>query len=213
MSGFLVGMRRRLISAPMLSWYRRLLPPMSDTEREAIEAGTVWWDGDLFSGRPDWDKLRTLKRPELSAPERAFLDGPTEELCRMLDDWKITQEGDLPRDVWRFIKDKGFLGMIIPKEYGGLGFSALAHSSIVMKISSRSLTTPCRASTTRVIAPRSPPTRAGRAGCCLPMRRGSALPRSAGTASSWPKSRASRRRVAPARRPAGASSSRSSAWW
>jgi acyl-CoA dehydrogenase len=140
MSGFITGLRRQLISAPLLGWYRKVLPPMSSTEREAIEAGTVWWDAELFSGRPDWTKLRTLARPTLSAAEQAFLDGPTEELCRMLDDWKVTQDGDLPREVWRFIKDKGFLGMIIPQEYGGLGFSALAHSSIVMKISSRSLT-------------------------------------------------------------------------
>jgi acyl-CoA dehydrogenase len=140
MSGFLIGLRRRLISAPLLGWYRKVLPPMSSTEREAIEAGTVWWDADLFSGKPDWQKLRTLQRPTLSAAEQAFLDGPTEELCRMLDDWKITQDGDLPREVWRFIKEAGFLGMIIPKDYGGLGFSALAHSTIVMKISSRSLT-------------------------------------------------------------------------
>ena len=141
MSGFFVGLRKRLISAPALSWYRKVLPPMSDTERDAIEAGTVWWDAELFSGRPDWEKLRGLSRPTLSAEEQAFLDGPTEELCHMLDDWQITHElGDLPQDIWSFIKDKGFLGMIIPKEYGGLGFSALAHSEIVMKISSRSLT-------------------------------------------------------------------------
>lgn len=141
MSGFFVGLRKRLISAPALSWYRKVLPPMSDTERDAIEAGTVWWDAELFSGRPDWEKLRSLSRPTLSPEEQAFVDGPTEELCRMLDDWQITHElGDLPQDIWSFIKDKGFLGMIIPKDYGGLGFSALAHSEVVMKISSRSLT-------------------------------------------------------------------------
>jgi acyl-CoA dehydrogenase len=141
MSGVIVSLRRRLISAPLLGWYRKVLPPMSETEREAIEAGTVWWDAELLSGRPDWAKLRQLERPTLSAAEQTFLDGPTEELCRMLDDWQITQElGDLPPEVWRFIKEKGFLGMIIPKAHGGLGFSALAHSTIVMKISSRSLT-------------------------------------------------------------------------
>ncbi|MPY73806.1 MAG: acyl-CoA dehydrogenase [Alphaproteobacteria bacterium] len=140
MSGLVVGLRRRLVSAPLLGWYRKVLPAMSSTEREAIEAGTVWWDGDLFSGRPDWEKLRRLARPALSAAEQAFLDGPVDELCRMLDEWKITENGDMPREVWRFIKDKGFFGMIIPKEHGGLGFSALAHSSVVMKISSRSLT-------------------------------------------------------------------------
>jgi acyl-CoA dehydrogenase len=102
----MTGLRRQLISAPMLGWYRKVLPPMSSTEREAIEAGTVWWDAELFSGRPDWKKLRTLARPTLSAAEQAFLDGPTDELCRMLDDWKVTQDGDLPREVWRFIKEK-----------------------------------------------------------------------------------------------------------
>ncbi len=140
MSGFFIGLRKRTISAPLLSWYRKVLPPMSNTEREAIEAGTVWWDADLFSGRPDWEKLRALPRPTLSAEEQAFVDGPTDALCRMLDDWQITRDGDLPPEVWRFIKEKGFLGMIIPKEHGGLGFSALAHSTIVMKISTRSLT-------------------------------------------------------------------------
>ncbi len=140
MGGFVVGLRRRLISAPLLGWYRKVLPPMSATEREAIEAGTVWWDAALFSGKPDWESLRKLERPALSAAEQAFLDGPTDALCRMIDDWKVNESGDLAPEVWRFIKDKGFLGMIIPKEHGGLGFSALAHSSVVMKISSRSLT-------------------------------------------------------------------------
>src|SRR5438128_10408634 len=95
---------------------------MSQTEKEAIDAGTVWWDGDLFSGRPDFDKLLAVPEPRLSAEEQAFLDGPVEELCAMCDDWEITHElQDLPAHVWQFIKDKGFLGMIIPKKYGGPG--------------------------------------------------------------------------------------------
>ena len=122
-----------------LALYRRILPDMSQTEREAIDAGTVWWDADLFSGRPDWDKLLAVRAPRLSPEEQAFLDGPVEELCAMCDDWQITHElQDLPPHVWQYIKDKGFLGMIIPKKYGGLEFSALAHSAVVMKLSTRS---------------------------------------------------------------------------
>jgi len=134
------ALRRSLISDRVLPLLRKALPPMSQTEKEALDAGTVWWDGDLFSGRPDWDKLHAMALPQLSAEEQAFLDGPVEQLCQMLDDWHITEERrDLPPDVWQFIKDNGFFGMIIPKSYGGLEFSALAHSSVVMKVSSRSV--------------------------------------------------------------------------
>jgi acyl-CoA dehydrogenase len=132
-------LRRLVFSNHVLALYRRILPDMSPTEKEAIDAGTVWWDADLFSGRPDWNKLIATPAPRLSAEEQAFLDGPVEELCAMCDDWQITHEHqDLPPHVWQFIKDKGFLGMIIPKDYGGLGFSALAHSAVVMKLSTRS---------------------------------------------------------------------------
>jgi acyl-CoA dehydrogenase len=128
-----------LITDRILAIYRRILPDMSPTEKEAIDAGTVWWDGDLFSGRPDWNKLLATPAPRLSAEEQAFLDGPVEELCAMCDDWEITHERyDLPPHVWQFIKDKGFLGMIIPKKFGGMGFSALAHSAVITKLSSRS---------------------------------------------------------------------------
>jgi acyl-CoA dehydrogenase len=134
-------LRRMLVSDPLLGWFKRVLPQVSQTEQEALDAGTVWWDGDLFSGRPDWSKLLAMPRPALSAEERAFLDGPVEELCRMVDEWKVTHElSDLPPEVWQFIKDQGFLGMIIPKQYGGMGFSALAHSEVVMKLASRSPT-------------------------------------------------------------------------
>ena len=133
------GIRRTVVTNHILSIYRRILPDMSQTEKEAIDAGTVWWDGDLFSGRPDWDKLLATPAPRLSAEEQAFVDGPVEELCAMCNDWEITHERyDLPPRVWQFIKDKGFLGMIIPKKYGGMGFSALAHSAVVTKLSSRS---------------------------------------------------------------------------
>ena len=131
--------RRALISNRLLKVFRKILPQISQTEQEALDAGTVWWDGDLFSGKPDWNKLLAYPKPKLSTEEKAFLAGPTEELCAMLDEWHITRElNDLPPHVWQFIKDNGFFGMIIPKQYGGLGFSTLAHSEVVMKISSRS---------------------------------------------------------------------------
>jgi acyl-CoA dehydrogenase len=125
----------------MFSTYKKLLPQMSSTEQEALEAGTVWWDGDLFSGKPDWNKWLAVPRATLSAEEQAFIAGPTNELCSMLNEWNVTHEAhDLPPNVWQFIKDNGFLGMIIPKEYGGKGFSAYGHSQVVMKISTRSST-------------------------------------------------------------------------
>ncbi|HZP86445.1 MAG TPA: acyl-CoA dehydrogenase [Burkholderiales bacterium] len=134
-------LRRALLSDPLLAWFRRVLPQVSQTEQEALDAGTVWWDGELFSGNPDWNRLLGLPRPTLTAEEQAFLDGPVERLCAMVDEWKVSQElNDLPPHVWQFIKDNGFLGMIIPKQYGGLGFSALAHSEVVMKLASRSPT-------------------------------------------------------------------------
>ncbi|MDQ2696470.1 MAG: acyl-CoA dehydrogenase family protein, partial [Pseudomonadota bacterium] len=139
MTDLFTPLRRRLISKPLLKAYRRLLPPLSNTERQALEAGTVGWDGELFSGRPGWNSFLAAPRPQLAAGEQAFLDGPVEELCRMLDDWRINEEfKDLPPEAWRLIRDKGFLGLIIPREYGGLGFSALAHSAVVMKLASRS---------------------------------------------------------------------------
>jgi acyl-CoA dehydrogenase len=136
---FVPPIRRTLVSNPLLRVFQRILPDMSPTEKEAIDAGTVWWDGDLFSGAPDWDKLLAIPEARLSEEEQAFLDGPVDTLCALCDDWEITHERqDLPPEVWQFIKAQGFLGMIIPKQYGGLGFSALAHSAVVTKLSSRS---------------------------------------------------------------------------
>jgi acyl-CoA dehydrogenase len=136
---FVPPIRRALVSNPLLRLFRRILPDMSSTEKEAIDAGSVWWDADLFSGAPDWNKLLATPEPQLSEEEQAFLDGPVETLCALCDDWEVTHERqDLPPQVWQFIKDQGFLGMIIPKQYGGLGFSALAHSAVVTKLSSRS---------------------------------------------------------------------------
>ncbi len=132
--------RRDWITKPIFRWAQRVLPHLSDTEREAIEAGDVWWDADLFSGDPDWTKLLAFPPATLSAEEQAFLDGPVDELCRMLDDWHINWElRDLPPQVWDFLKSRKFFAMIIPKQYGGLGFSAYAHSEVIRKISTRSI--------------------------------------------------------------------------
>lgn len=132
--------RRDFLTRPLFAWYRKRIPPMSDTEREAIEAGTVWWDAALFTGKPDWPVLMNAPKAALSAEEEAFLAGPAEQLCAMLDDWRIQHEWrDLPPEVWDFIKTNRFFGMIIPKSYGGLGFSAQAHSAVVSKISTRSI--------------------------------------------------------------------------
>ncbi len=134
-------LRRGLIGDPLLHWFRKALPQVSQTEQEALDAGTVWWDAELFSGNPDWHRLLATRKPHLNADEQAFLDGPVEELCRMCDDWKISYElNDLPPEVWQFIRDKGFLGMIIPRQYGGLGFSAFAHSQVVQKLATRNAT-------------------------------------------------------------------------
>jgi len=147
----LPALRRRLLSDPVLAVYRRILPDMSATEKEAIDAGTVWWDADLFSGRPDWERLLATPAPRLTAEEQAFVDGPVEEACAMANDWEVTHERyDLPPHLWQFLKDKGFFGMIIPKQYGGLGFSALAHSEVVTKLSSR-----CNALAVTVMVPNS----------------------------------------------------------
>ncbi|SEE20460.1 acyl-CoA dehydrogenase [Bradyrhizobium erythrophlei] len=136
-----MSFRRDYLSKPIFSWARGVLPTMSDTEREALEAGDVWWDADLFTGNPDWSKLLAFAPAKLTDEENAFLHGPVDELCAMLDEWKINWEWrDLPPEVWAFIKAKKFFGMIIPKEFGGLGFSPYAHSEVVRKISSRSLT-------------------------------------------------------------------------
>ncbi len=133
--------RKGLITAPFLKVYKRMLPSMSQTEREALEAGTVWWDGQLFSGKPDWTKLQAAKVPTLTAEEQAFIDGPCEELCRMIDDFDIThRRGDMPKEIWDFLKTRGFFAMIIQKKYGGLEFSAYAHSCVLVKLSSRSTT-------------------------------------------------------------------------
>jgi acyl-CoA dehydrogenase len=130
--------RRKVFTGPVFKWFQRTLPPMSQTEREAIDAGTVWWDGELFSGRPDWRTLLAYPAPKLTEEEQAFIDGPTEALCAMVSDWQIGQDMDLPPEAWQHIKTHGFFALIIPKEYGGKGFSAHAHSQVAMKLATRS---------------------------------------------------------------------------
>ncbi|MEO8999530.1 MAG: acyl-CoA dehydrogenase [Rhodanobacter sp.] len=137
----LVDFRRRQISAPLLKLFAKVTPKLSETEQTALEAGTVGFEGELFSGKPDWHELLKQPKPELSVEEQAFLDGPVEELCGMIDDWQITHElADLPPNVWEFIKKNRFFGMIIPKQYGGLQFSALAHSAVLQKLATMSAT-------------------------------------------------------------------------
>ncbi len=129
------------ITKPLLDFYTKILPPLSDTERTALEAGTVGFEGELFSGRPKWKALLSQPKPELTAEEKAFLDGPCEELCKMVNDWEITHvRADLPPEIWEFVKKNKFFGMIIPKEYGGLGFSALANHKVIQKLASVSST-------------------------------------------------------------------------
>jgi acyl-CoA dehydrogenase len=147
-------LRKVLLTRPFMRAYLKLLPKMSQTEKEALEAGTVWWDGELFTGAPDWRKLMSAQRPQLSSAESEFLAGPCEELCRMLDEWHITHErGDMPPEVWEFLKTRGFFAMIIPKRYGGLEFSAYAHSCVLAKISSRSATCSSNAAVPNSLGP------------------------------------------------------------
>jgi len=144
-------LRRALVSDRLLAMFRKVMPPMSQTESDAINAGTVWWDAELFSGKPHWQKLLALPAPALTAEERAFLENETEQLCAMSNDWEQTHHHyDMPPEVWQFIKDKGFLGMIIPKRYGGKEFSAYMHSEVIMKLSTR-----CSATAVSVMVPNS----------------------------------------------------------
>lgn len=132
--------RQRLISRVLMGLVGKILPQIGETERIALDAGTVWWDGELFSGKPNWQKLIAFKLRPLSGKEQAFMDGPVEELCVLLDDWQITQDRGLPDKVWDYLKGHGFFGMVIPEHYGGLGFSAIAHSAVITKLASRSST-------------------------------------------------------------------------
>ncbi|MBD2781077.1 acyl-CoA dehydrogenase FadE [Xenorhabdus szentirmaii] len=127
--------RISLFSAPGLKAFRKVMPSMSTTEKEAIDAGTTWWEGDLFRGNPDWQKLHNYPKPQLTAEEQAFIDGPVEEVCRMANDFEISHElADLPPEIWTYLKEQRFFAMIIKKEYGGLEFSAYAQSQVLQKL-------------------------------------------------------------------------------
>lgn len=128
-------LRKSLFSAPAFRSFRKVMPPMSRTEKEAIDAGTTWWEGDLFRGNPDWQKLHNYPQPKLTAEEQAFIDGPVEEACRMANDFQITHEmADLPPELWAYLKEHRFFAMIIKKEYGGLEFSAYAQARVLQKL-------------------------------------------------------------------------------
>jgi acyl-CoA dehydrogenase len=134
--------RKAVITAPLMKGIKalNLLPKISDTERAAIEAGSVWVDGEFFSGKPDFQRIESEPYPQVTPELQAFLDGPVEQVCRMASDWEIYQRKDLPPEVWDYLKQERFLGMMIPKEYGGLGFSNFAYSTVMTKLASRSFT-------------------------------------------------------------------------
>lgn len=133
------GIRIHWLTRPIYGFFKDVLPEISRTELEALEAGDVWWEAELFKGDPDWKEMHGYPRPTLTEEEQSFLDNETEELCALLNDWQIVSEDkDLSPEAWKYMKEKGFLGMIIPKGYGGKGFSALAHSAVVVKLATKS---------------------------------------------------------------------------
>ncbi|MET4683981.1 acyl-CoA dehydrogenase [Brevundimonas faecalis] len=144
-------LRRAVLSRPAMAGFRKIMPRMSATEQAAVEAGNVWWDAELFAGRPDWKRLLATPAPTLTPEEQSFLDVETEHLCDLANDWDSTSVWqDLSPEAWTYAKDKGFLGMIIPKAYGGRGFSAYAHSQVIQKLSTR-----CSAAAVSVMVPNS----------------------------------------------------------
>jgi len=144
-------LRRAILARPAMAGFRQIMPRMSPTEQAAVEAGNVWWDAELFAGRPDWKRLLATPAPGLTAEEQSFLDNETEHLCDLANDWETTSVWqDLSPEAWAYAKDKGFLGMIIPKAYGGRGFSAYGHSQVIQKLSTR-----CSAAAVSVMVPNS----------------------------------------------------------
>ncbi len=131
--------RMNIITRPVFQWFKKALPPLSETERDAMEAGDIWWDGELFRGNPDWKTLHQYATTKLSSEERDFIDNQVSTLCAMLNDDEITKNQDMSDEVWQYLKDEGFFALIIPKEHGGREFSALANSTIVAKIATKSL--------------------------------------------------------------------------
>ncbi|WP_195910691.1 acyl-CoA dehydrogenase [Solemya velum gill symbiont] len=134
-------LRIKWFTAPLHARFKRVLPRLSETEQQALNAGTIGWDGQLFSGNPDWQQLHSTPSSRLSREEQAFIDGPVNHLCHMIDDWQVThKDHDLPPEAWSYIRKEGFFGMILPREWGGLEFSNLAHSEVVMKLATHSIT-------------------------------------------------------------------------
>jgi acyl-CoA dehydrogenase len=131
-------LRRHLLTRSIFAIYKKIMPSLSDTEREALTAGNVGWEGDLFSGMPDWSKLQQIPLSTLSAEERAFMDGPVETFCQMVDSWTMHHTMQMPTALLDYLRRNGFLGMIIPKKYGGMEFSHFAHSQVITKLSSAS---------------------------------------------------------------------------
>ena len=130
------SLRQSKVSKPFFTVFKKMLPHLSETEQEAIDAGTVWWDGDLFSGNPDWKNLTSIEQPDLTKDEKEFIEGPVTALCRISDAWKINHDWNvIPDHIIQFVRDNGFLSMIIPKKYGGLEFSAYAQSEVLIKLS------------------------------------------------------------------------------
>ena len=132
-------LRRARFARTLLPTLGKVMPRLGETERIALEAGTVWWDAQIFSGMPDWDYLLRFECKPLSEREQAFMDGPVTQLCAMLDDWQVEQQRDLPPEVWEFIKRERFFGMVLPESYGGLGMSEIGHSRVVTRIATRSV--------------------------------------------------------------------------
>ncbi len=148
-------LRRSLVTSLVIRGIKALniLPTISDTERAAIEAGTVWVDGEFFSGKPDFQRINSEPYPQVTPELQAFLDGPVEQVCRMASDWEIYCRKDLPPEVWEYLKQERFFGMIIPQEYGGLGFSNFAYSAVMMKLASRSFTHTATVGVTNSLGP------------------------------------------------------------
>jgi acyl-CoA dehydrogenase len=130
--------RRILISKKIFKIYKKKLPKISETEEVALNAGDTWFEQGLFRGTPDWNKLHSIGKFSLSNEEQDFIKNETSQLCQMIDDWEVMRTGDLPIEVWQFMRDKGFFGLVIDKKFGGKGFSGSAHSQIVMRVASRS---------------------------------------------------------------------------
>ncbi|MCB1826979.1 MAG: acyl-CoA dehydrogenase, partial [Coxiellaceae bacterium] len=146
-------LRRYLISNSLLKIYRKMMPSMSSTEKAALESGGVGWEGDLFSGMPSWGKLREMPLSQLSEEEQEFLDGPVEEVCRLIDSWEIAKTMEIPEQIWSLLKSSGFFGMIIPKSYGGKGFSAFGHAQVILKLASTNVAVATVASVPNSLGP------------------------------------------------------------